>query len=235
MATKQLDQKIEQLVTALTRASKQYNSPAFSTSYSVEDMILLDLIAKNKLAIKIFTIDTGRLPEKTYALMDKVCERYAINVDVYFPDTQAIQELVHDHGHNGFYDSVEVRKTCCQVRKVEPLQRALKGRDAWITGLRRQQSPTRENLRDTTWDETWQLQKLNPLLEWSHQDVWAYVVEFDVPYNALYDSGYASIGCAPCTRAIADGEDIRAGRWWWEAPESRECGLHTRRLSVVSG
>jgi phosphoadenosine phosphosulfate reductase len=203
------------------------HSPAvFANSFGAEDMVLTDLIAQHYPDIGMFTLDTGRLPEETYRLMQEVAERYGIRVAAYFPDPAAVEAYVARNGPNGFYGSVELRKACCHVRKVEPLRRALKGKNAWITGLRRDQAPTRKDLTHSEFDADNALQKFSPLLDWSLSEVWAYLKQFDVPYNALHDKGYASIGCAPCTRAITPGEDIRAGRWWWEDPEIKECGLH---------
>ncbi|HTT11321.1 MAG TPA: phosphoadenylyl-sulfate reductase [Burkholderiaceae bacterium] len=201
---------------------------AFSTSFGAEDMVVLDLIRAHALPIDIFTLDTGRLPEETYALMQRVEERYGRCVAIFFPDAQAVDRLVAANGINGFYDSVDKRKACCAVRKLEPLDRALAGKRAWVTGLRAQQSVTRTALVGRETDSARGLEKFNPLADWSEADVWAYIRAQDVPYNALHDRFYPSIGCAPCTRAIAPGEDLRAGRWWWEQPESKECGLHMK-------
>ncbi len=195
-------------------------------------MVLLDLIARENLPIRIFTLDTGRLPEETHALIDRVRRRYGLPIDIYAPDTRRLQAFVREHGVNAFYDGVELRKACCAVRKTEPLQRALVAKGAWITGLRRAQSVTRSGVALEEFDAVHALPKFNPLADWSEADVWSYLRGHDVPYNALHDRGYASIGCAPCTRAIQPGEDVRAGRWWWEAPEHKECGLHPRRSAV---
>jgi len=199
---------------------------AFSTSFGAEDMVVLDLIHREELAIRAFTLDTGRLPDETYRLMAEVESRYGRIVDVYFPDAGAVQQLVARQGINGFYASVEQRKACCAVRKLEPLSRALAGRKAWVTGLRAQQSETRSALAAREADPQRGLEKFNPLHDWSEQEVWQYLRDRQVPYNALHDRGYPSIGCAPCTRAISPGEDVRAGRWWWESPAGKECGLH---------
>ncbi len=214
----------------LLKSIEAEHAPAVLTSsFGAEDMVLTDLICTSKLSIGILTLDTGRLPEETYRLMQEVRRRYGLHIRVYFPLRSAVQGYVAGHGPNAFYESVNLRQSCCYIRKVEPLRRALKGKRAWITGLRRQQAITRRKLPLSEWDEDNQLQKFNPLADWSTDEVWAYIRRFDVPYNALYDKGYASIGCAPCTRAIAAGEDIRAGRWWWENPETKECGLHAKR------
>ena len=218
--------KIKQAINLLIEVATDFQPAAFSTSYSVEDMIVTDLIYRYVSDIEIFTLDTGRIPEETYALAKKVKEKYGANIRSYFPDTEKLQEFVLSHGHNAFYESVDTRKLCCQIRKVEPLQRALSDKRAWVTGLRAQQSVTRAKLPESQWDKQFEIMKFNPLADWSHQDVWSYIYDNDIPYNDLYEEGYASIGCEPCTRAITVGEDIRAGRWWWENPESKECGLH---------
>ncbi|HUF19653.1 MAG TPA: phosphoadenylyl-sulfate reductase [Burkholderiales bacterium] len=220
------EQQIAQAHELLTGIGSRHRPAAFGTSFGVEDMVLLDLISRGKHAIEVFTLDTGRLPEETYALMARTAERYRIKVRTFFPDTAAIQDYVRINGINGFYDSVVQRKACCEVRKVEPLRRALAGKRAWVTGLRREQSPTRATLPLSEYDPVHALQKFNPLADWMLDDVWRYVRRHDVPYNALHDRGYPSIGCAPCTRAVKPGEDIRAGRWWWEATDAKECGLH---------
>ena len=201
---------------------------AFANSFGAEDMVLTDLILSNALPIEIFSLDTGRLPAETYTLMGEVEQHYHTRLKVYFPDASAVESLVRTHGINAFYDSVELRKTCCGVRKMAPLRRALAGKKAWITGLRAAQSVTRAGLPLREFDAANGLEKFNPLSDWTEAEVWAYIRINDVPYNTLHDQFYPSIGCAPCTRAIAVGEDIRAGRWWWEHPESKECGLHVK-------
>ena len=190
-------------------------------------MVLLDLIDRDALAIEVFTLDTGRLPEETYALMQRVSERYRVKVRIYYPDTKRVEDYVRINGINAFYESVAQRKECCHVRKVEPLARALADKQAWITGMRREQAPTRAALQASEHDPVHRLTKFNPLADWTQNDVWNYLKRFDVPYNALHDRGYPSIGCAPCTRAVKAGEDVRAGRWWWEAADGKECGLHS--------
>lgn len=201
----------------------------FANSFGAEDMVLTDLILGGKLPIEIFSLDTGRLPPETYTLMGEVEKRYGIHIKVYFPNAMSVEQLVRTHGINLFYQSVELRKACCGVRKMEPLARALAGKRAWVTGLRAAQSVTRSALAVREFDAGNGLEKFNPLSDWSEAEVWAYIRINDVPYNALHDQFYPSIGCAPCTRAIALGEDIRAGRWWWEDPESKECGLHAKK------
>lgn len=201
----------------------------FANSFGAEDMVLTDLILANRLPIEIFSLDTGRLPAETYTLMGEVEQRYETKLKVYFPDATAVENFVRSHGINAFYDSVEMRKACCGVRKMEPLARALAGKKAWITGLRAAQSVTRTDLAQREFDQANGLDKLNPLADWSEAEVWAYIRIHELPYNALHDQFYPSIGCAPCTRAIALGEDVRAGRWWWENPETKECGLHAKK------
>lgn len=199
----------------------------FASSLGEEDQVLTDIIATQVPGIGIFTLDTGRLFGESYDLLAKTQKRYpAIDYKIYYPNTTAVEAMVKDKGINLFYQSVENRKQCCGVRKVEPLQRALVNADAWITGLRRSQSLTRSDLKVVEWDETNNKIKINPLLEWSLQDVQAYIKEHKVDVNPLHAKGFVSIGCAPCTRAIGPDEDIRAGRWWWEMPEQKECGLH---------
>lgn len=202
---------------------------AFANSFGAEDMVLTDLILSNQLPIEIFSLDTGRLPAETYTLMEEVEQRYGTRLKVYFPEAAAVEAYVRKEGINAFYDSVELRKACCQIRKVEPLKRALAGKKAWITGLRAAQAVTRSGLPVREFDAGNGLDKFNPLSDWSEAEVWAYIRLHEVPYNALHDQFYPSIGCAPCTRAVALGEDIRAGRWWWEDPASKECGLHIKK------
>lgn len=224
-----LQQKIDRVVAMLRQAARDFAPATFANSMGAEDMVLTDLIARYQPDIEMFTLDTGRLPQETYDLMQEVRKRYAVPLKIYFPDAAQVEALVARIGVNGFYDSVENRKECCRVRKVEPLKRALAGKKAWITGMRREQSVTRSELKASFFDAEHGLQKFNPLLDWTYSEVWEYIKANDVPYNALHDRFYPSIGCAPCTRAITPGEDIRAGRWWWELPESKECGLHVAR------
>src|SRR5574343_991009 len=206
-----------------------WSPAAFANSLGAEDMVLTDLIVKGKLPIEIFSLDTGRLPLETYDLMAKVQEHYGLKLKFYYPNHTAIEAFTRDNGINAFYDSVELRKACCHARKVEPLGRALAGKQAWITGLRAQQSTTRTDLPKRQFDEGNGLIKFNPLSEWTEKEVWAYIRLNKVPYNALHDKFYPSIGCAPCTRPVSIGEDVRAGRWWWENPETKECGLHVKK------
>lgn len=221
-----LQQKIDQTVAVLEQAVREFSPVTFANSLGVEDMVLTDLIAKHQPNIDMFSLDTGRLPQETYDLMQQVRNKYSVPLIVYSPDAAAVELYVAQHGVNGFYGSVENRKACCHVRKVESLRRALIGTKAWITGMRREQAVTRGSLEVSAFDADNGIQKFNPLLEWSNAEVWEYIKANDVPYNALHDQFYPSIGCSPCTRAITPGEDIRAGRWWWENPENKECGLH---------
>jgi len=200
---------------------------AFATSLGEEDQVITDMISKIAPGIGIFTLDTGRLFAETYELMAKNQKKYSkLNFKIYYPETKHVEEMVASKGINLFYESVENRKLCCHVRKVEPLQRALAGQDAWITGLRRQQSVSRVDDQAIEWDGANNKIKINPLINWTLDDVHAYINEHKVDVNPLHGRGFISIGCAPCTRAVESGEDIRAGRWWWEAPEQKECGLH---------
>ena len=201
---------------------------ALSSSFGAEDQVLTHMILTIDKTAKIFTLDTGRLPYETYSVMDNTNLKYGVKVDVYFPNAQDVEELYKNQGINGFYESIENRKACCHVRKIRPLQRALKGLEVWITGLRAAQSVTREAMQLVEYDESNRVIKLNPLLAWSEKEVWDFIKENKVPYNKLHDQGYPSIGCAPCTRAVKEGDDIRSGRWWWENPEHKECGLHKK-------
>ncbi len=199
-----------------------------ATSFGAEDQVLTHMVVTIDPDTEIFTLDTGRLPEETYSVWERTERLYKIKIRPFFPDRKEVERLVLDQGINGFYESIENRKRCCRVRKIEPLRRALENREVWITGLRREQSITRQDLRVVEYDETFGLIKLNPLLEWSTEQVWDYIKKHNIPYNSLHDRGYPSIGCAPCTRAVNEGEDIRGGRWWWESPEHKECGLHLK-------
>ena len=221
--------KTELAIALLQKIAAEYSPAALANSLGAEDMVLTDLICSEKLDIENFSLDTGRLPSETYDLIARVREHYGLTLTVYYPRHELVEAYVREHGINAFYESVELRKGCCHVRKVEPLQRALAGKKAWITGMRAQQSATRQGLPVQTFDEANGLEKFNPLADWTEKEVWAYIKLNDVPYNALHDKHYPSIGCSPCTRAITVGEDVRAGRWWWENPESKECGLHVKK------
>lgn len=202
---------------------------ALSSSLSLEDQTVTQLMAAaDKEDTRVFTLDTGRQFPETYELIDRTEMAYGIRIEVFFPDFQKVQEMVREHGINLFYDSIELRHLCCGIRKIEPLKRALDGVEVWITGLRRSQSVTRAHMQMVEYDADDDVLKLNPLLLWSEQDVKDYVRANAIPYNKLHDQGFPSIGCQPCTRAVRPGEDVRAGRWWWEDPDKRECGLHAR-------
>lgn len=202
---------------------------ALASSMGLEDQVLTDMIVKTDPTVKIFTLDTGRLFYETYELIEKTSLRYKINIHVFSPDANRVEQMVNSKGINLFFQSIENRKECCHVRKIEPLKRAFQGLDIWICGLRREQSTTRTDNQLVEWDEANGLIKLNPLIDWTEQQVWDYIKQNNVPYNVLHDKGFPSIGCQPCTRAIFPGEDVRAGRWWWENPETKECGLHNRK------
>ncbi len=197
-----------------------------ASSFGAEDMVLIDMIAKIDPSIRIFTLDTGRLHDETFEVMERARVRYGLPIHVYFPDREAVEWLEREKGFYTFRESIENRRECCAIRKVEPFRRALAGMRAWMTGLRRAQSVTRNHSEVLEWDEGNGLVKVAPLIGWSHGRVWEYIRANDVPYNVLHDRGFPSIGCAPCTRAIKPGEDIRAGRWWWEHSEKKECGIH---------
>ncbi|MEM2911671.1 MAG: phosphoadenylyl-sulfate reductase [Candidatus Bathyarchaeia archaeon] len=200
---------------------------AIASSFGAEDVVLIDMASKIIPKPRVFTLDTGRLHQETYSLMDRIRERYAIDIELYFPETSAVEEITRKYGVNLFYKSVELRELCCKVRKVEPLKRALASLDAWITGLRREQAPTRSTVKKVEYDQNGKL-KINPVADWTNQQVWDYIKEYNVPYNPLHDQGYPSIGCLPCTRPVKRGEDPRSGRWWWEKGAHKECGLHLK-------
>lgn len=209
---------------------------ALASSFSIEDVVLIDMVVKisKKLNLvpRIFTLDTGRLNQETYDLMDEIKNKYNIKIEVYFPNYEEVEQMVQQHGFNLFYKSLEFRRLCCNIRKVRPLNRIMKSLDAWICGLRKEQSVTRCGLKKLEYEKRLidgvekEIIKLNPLIDWTEKEVWDYIKENNVPYNVLYDRGYTSIGCEPCTRPVKKIEDIRAGRWWWEDPDKKECGLH---------
>lgn len=199
---------------------------AFASSFGAEDQVILQMLSVIGKDIKVFTLDTGRLFPETYELIDKSRFRYKIPIDIYFPEAREVEAMVNHKGINLFYENIENRKLCCNIRKINPLKRALEGMDVWIAGLRKEQSPTRTELKIVEWDSLNGLIKINPLIDWTEDQIWAYIKENYIPYNSLHDQGFLSIGCQPCTRAIQKGEDSRAGRWWWENPDTKECGLH---------
>ena len=238
MKQDQIQEKIHQLNQDLQDATvdgvlkfflKEYKHRiAFATSMGAEDQVLTQMISAIDKDIRIFTLDTGRLFQETYDLIEKTNARYKIQIDIMFPDNKKVQQMVKEHGINLFYQSVEYRKLCCNTRKIEPLTRALDGIEVWISGLRNEQSVTRKNIQLVEWDANFNLIKINPLKDWNEDQLWDYINDMQIPYNPLHDKGYPSIGCLPCTRAVEPGEDIRAGRWWWEQPEMKECGLHKK-------
>ena len=201
---------------------------ALSSSLGLEDQALTHIVCSIDKSAKIFTLDTGRLFPETYDLIHRTNNKYGIKLSVYFPEAGHVEEMVNTKGINLFFESVENRKLCCNIRKIEPLKRAFAGLEVWICGLRREQSVTRQNMQRIEWDEANGLIKLNPLIDWTETEVWEFIKSHGIPYNPLHDKGFPSIGCQPCTRAIFPGEDIRAGRWWWENPDTKECGLHKR-------
>ncbi|MFA4913785.1 MAG: phosphoadenylyl-sulfate reductase [Burkholderiaceae bacterium] len=214
------------LQSCLVVIARQYPDAAFASSLGAEDMVLTHAIWVADLPITVFTLDTGRLHARTQAMIETVGQHYGRSLEVYRPDAQQVTDHVAEHGAYAFYESVALRKACCAIRKVDPLRRALAGRGAWLTGQRRDQSATRGDLPEHEHDPVFGLYKFNPLAQWSNTDVWSVIEHLDIPYNPLHDEGYPSIGCEPCTRAVREGEDIRAGRWWWESADAKECGLH---------
>ncbi len=199
----------------------------FSTSFGLEDQAITHLIFENKVPIHVFTLDTGRNFQETYSTWDKTLLRYQQPITAFYPNQERLETMVTQKGINSFYESIENRKSCCFIRKVEPLRRALQGQKIWITGIRAEQSPNRQDMINIEWDEVHQLIKFHPIFDWSFAKVKAFVQKNSIPYNVLHDKGFVSIGCAPCTRAIREGEDFRAGRWWWEDTSKKECGLHS--------
>ncbi|MFZ1562226.1 MAG: phosphoadenylyl-sulfate reductase [Saprospiraceae bacterium] len=199
----------------------------FSTSLSAEDQVITHMIFSLNLDIEIFTLDTGRMFPETYQTLQKTLEKYQKEIKVYFPAAEEVEELMTEKGAFSFYDSVENRKQCCEIRKVKPLKRSLKGKTIWITGIRSEHSQNRTEMQKIEWDAANNITKIHPLLHWSNDEVWTYIKANNVPYNSLNDKGFISIGCQPCTRAVKEGEDIRAGRWWWEDTSKKECGLHS--------
>ena len=230
-----LEARVERARRLLAAIEKNHSPTALASSFGAEDMVLLDLIARDGLGISIFTLDTGRLPEETHDLIARVRKQYGVEVEIYAPWPDSVEAYVAQHGADGFYEGVDQRKACCAVRKVEPLKRALAGKRGWITGLRREQAESRAQVLEADRDPVTGKWKFNPLADWSDADVWAYLRANRVPYNELHDRGYPSIGCEPCTRAVKAGEHPRAGRWWWERDGARkECGLHEIPVRVVA-
>ena len=232
MSTSNLSDRLQTLqresAALLQRAVAEHGDVVYSTSLGIEAMVLMDLVFTYAPEIEVFTLDTGRLHPETLDLLDRVERRYKQRITVFYPNTASVEELVSKNGINGFYIGLEERQACCAVRKVEPFMRAIKGRKAWVTGVRREQSAERAKVEPIAWDERYDMWKISPLLDWTEADINDYVKAQALPYNPLHDQGYPSIGCAPCTRAVEPGADPRSGRWWWENPESRECGLQPR-------
>ncbi len=218
--------KARSLEQSLRAIAAEFSPATLASSLSAEDMVLTDAIARAGLPIEVFVLDTGRLHADTLVLLEEIRNRYGMEVKVYKPEATAVLEYVRVHGRDAFYGSVDLRKRCCEIRKVEPLRRALAGKRAWLTGQRREHSAGRAQLDEREFDAVHGLEKFNPLAAWLETEIWDYLGEHSVPYNRLYDQGYRSIGCAPCSRPVRPGEDLRAGRWWWESPETKECGLH---------
>ena len=204
------------------------NEVTLGSSLGAEDQVILDMMTRCCKDFSVFTLDTGRLFPETYDIIDRTNKKYGLTIKVYFPDSDQVENMVNTKGINLFYDSVENRKLCCYLRKIEPLKKALPGNKIWITGLRKDQSLNRFYTDLVEWDEKFEIVKVSPLINWTEKEVWNYIRKKDVPYNLLHDKGFPSIGCQPCTRAVKEGEDSRAGRWWWEEPEHNECGLHSK-------
>jgi phosphoadenosine phosphosulfate reductase len=230
---KALRERAEASVAQLHKAVAEFKNVCYANSLGSESIVLTDLIwgqaAAIEPAIEIFSIDTGRLYPETYDLIERVQQRYGRALRIYYPDAAKIEGWVGEHGINGFRDGLEQRRGCCGIRKVEPFRRAIAGRGAWVTGIRRGQSASRALTAAVEWDAEYGLHKISPLLDWTEKEIWEYIRKKKLPYNSLHDSGFPSIGCAPCTRAVQPGDDERSGRWWWERSDSRECGLHPRR------
>lgn len=224
----------EQRILEIHSLNYQDKKISFSTSFSQEDQVITHIISTNNLSISVFTIDTGRLFEETYKTFQSTRDTYRnLLIETHFPESQSVQNLVRNQGINGFYESITNRLNCCHVRKVEPLGRALKGTDFWISGLRRDHSENRKNLPIAEYDDTMDLIKLYPLIDTSTDQIYNYILSNHIPYNTLYEKNFPSVGCAPCTRAISVGEHPRAGRWWWESGQSQECGLHIKNGKLV--
>jgi phosphoadenosine phosphosulfate reductase len=229
VTTERAKRTVEQLQASLS----EFRKVCYANSLGAESVVLTDLIWSFVPDIEIFSIDTGRLYPETYDLIERLQSRYARSLRIYYPEASEVEDWVGKNGINGFRDGVSQRQGCCSVRKIEPFRRAISGHGAWVTGIRRAQSAGRALAAPVAWDADYGLHKISPLLDWTEDEVWEYIRKKRLPYNALHDSGFPSIGCAPCTRAVAPGEDKRAGRWWWERGESRECGLHARHPQPV--
>lgn len=230
---KALRERADNSISQLRAAVGDYGNVVYANSLGAESMVLTDLIWTSVPEIDVFSIDTGRLYPETYDLIGRVQTRYGRTLRIYYPESGDLEDWVNTNGINGFRDSVEQRRGCCGIRKVAPFRRAVAGKNAWVTGIRRGQSASRAMAAPVEWDSEYGLHKVSPLLDWSETEIWDYIRKKRLPYNSLHDTGFPSIGCAPCTRAVQSGEDERSGRWWWERPESRECGLHPRRTAPV--
>jgi phosphoadenosine phosphosulfate reductase len=222
-------------VLQLKAAVAEYKNVAYANSLGAESMVLTDLIWRQVPEIEVFSVDTGRLYPETYDLIGRLQAKYGRTLKIYYPEGSKVENWVAQNGINGFRDGIEQRRSCCHIRKVEPFRRALQGKAAWVTGIRRGQSASRALSAAVEWDGEYGLHKISPMLDWSEKDVWSYIRKLKLPYNILHDIGFPSIGCAPCTRAVQSGDDARSGRWWWERAESRECGLHPRRRIPTPG
>ena len=231
---KSLRERAADSVSRLKSAVAEFKNVCYANSLGSESMVLTDLIWGSVPEIEIFSIDTGRLHPETHDLIERIQRRYGRSMTIFYPESSSIEEWVGQHGINGFRDGLEQRQSCCGVRKVEPFRRAVAGRGAWVTGIRRGQSASRALAAPVEWDGEYNLHKVSPLLEWSETEIWDYIRKKRLPYNPLHDHGFPSIGCAPCTRAVQSGDEERAGRWWWERDDSRECGLHPRRQAAFS-
>ncbi|AXE99170.1 phosphoadenylyl-sulfate reductase [Paraburkholderia hospita] len=231
--TAELQAKIERLDVLLDSIAQRHDKVKLASSLAAEDMLLTHAILSRNVKIGIFSLNTGRLHAETLGMIDRVRERYGYEIEQFHPLADAVDEYVAQHGLNAFYESIDLRKRCCEIRKVEPLNRALSEVGAWVTGQRREQSVTRAELHEEEQDHARNIGKYNPLADWTEADVWAYLKAFDVPVNPLHARGYPSIGCEPCTRAVRPGEDSRAGRWWWESRDTKECGLHITTIPVT--
>ena len=229
-----LQQRVDDLQRALRAIAADHVPAVLASSLGAEDMVLADAILSGGIAVEIFTLDTGRLHAETLSVLDLVRQRYGYDIRIYRPDAGAVDHYVREFGLDAIYRTVALRQRCCEIRKVEPLARALAGKAAWVTGLRRAQSVTRAVLPFKEFEQASGLWKFNPLADWSEREVWDYLRSRDVPYNPLHDRGFRSIGCAPCTRPTAVGEDLRAGRWWWEDAQTKECGLHKAAVEPVN-
>ena len=224
----ELNTKVEALKAFLAQMTRRFEDITYASSLGAEAIVLMDVLIRDFPEVEIFTLDTGRLHEETYLLLEQLQTRYSRSVKVYYPEAQSVESYVNEHGINGFFRNPDLRQSCCHIRKVEPFKRAIAGKQAWITGVRRSQSANRAAVQPLEWDQRYGLYKISPLIDWEDGDVWEYIRAFELPYNNLHNRDYPSIGCAPCTRAIQSGESHRDGRWWWENASHRECGLQPR-------